>query len=118
MFSPKEFKPWIVSLNIPALSNVGPGRLKPSTQAGTAVPGTAAPTAAQAEAPGVPGREAPPPPSRPEEKEGKAGGGGRGRAERERKPPGRHAHGHTHWSLFCKVNGRLTPSHISKAHSS
>lgn len=97
MFSPKEFKPWIVSLNIPALSNVGPGRLKPSTQAGTAVPGTAAPTAAQAEAPGVPGREAPPPPSRPEEKEGKAGGGGAGggRRGKESHPAATHTDTHT-----------------------
>ena len=109
MFSPKEFKPWIVALNIPALSNVGPGGLKPSTQAGTAVPGTAAPTAAQAEAPGVPGREAPPPPPRPEAEEGKgAGEGGEGR--KATRPP--HSQTHTLEPLLQSKRPTYPVSHL------
>lgn len=87
------------------------GGLEPGTQAGPAAPGTAACTAAQAEAPGVPGREAPPPPPRPKAKEGKGeeeGAGGEGK--KATRPP--HTQTHTLEPLLQSKRPTYPVSHL------
>lgn len=113
MFFTKEFRPCIIAPHISALNSVGPrAGWSPAPRPDPRLPAQLLPQRPRQKHPEFQDARLPPPPPRPKAKEGK--GEEEGREERERKPPRRHTHRHTHWSLFCKVNGRLTPSHISR----